>query len=170
MAQDWSYPREVGDYYVQAITALYPTLRNGVDFSVARPAPGDPMVVTDATREQYMDTAAIDAEALALFTADPYIDYSPTGEAPTPPLPAPTLASLAPATAPALTDTLITATGTDFVTGCAVHIGATAATTSFVSATSVTFQTGASITAGAKSITVHNPDGQVSGAQTLTVT
>jgi hypothetical protein len=55
------------------------------------------------------------------------------------------------------------------VSGATVKEGSTALATTFVSATSLTSTISAAAT-GAVSLTVANPDGQVSGAQTFTVT
>lgn len=80
--QDFVYPRVPGDYYVQAITQIYPTLRNGVDFAVAREFPGGDYTIVDNTLDQYMDTAKIDTVATQLITQDPYSGYSPPPEVP----------------------------------------------------------------------------------------
>jgi len=85
---------------------------------------------------------------------------------------APTLTSLTPSSAtaggPAFT---LTASGTNFVTGATVLWNGAARTTTFVSSTQLTASIPASDIAAADSVpvTVRNPDGQTSAAQTFTI-
>jgi len=86
--------------------------------------------------------------------------------------PAPTLTTLTPNTAtaggPAFT---LTADGANFVSGATVLWNGAARTTTFVSATRVTASIPGSdiAAAGSAPVTVRNPDGQTSGAQTFTI-
>ena len=78
----------------------------------------------------------------------------------TPTTPAPTLTSVSPASGPTGGGTLITLTGTNFVSGAAVRVGGVAATSvTFVSAAQVTARTPAG-TAGARDVLITNPNGQ----------
>ena len=85
---------------------------------------------------------------------------------------APTLTSLTPSSAtaggPAFT---LTANGTNFATGATVLWNGAARTTTFVSSTQLTASIPASdiAAAGAVPVTVRNPDGQTSAAQTFTI-
>jgi hypothetical protein len=82
---------------------------------------------------------------------------------------APTVTSVAPIGGPLAGNTLITITGTGFVSGATVKVGGTAATSVvFGSATSITARTPAG-TAGAKAVVVTNPDTQASNS-TVTFT
>jgi hypothetical protein len=86
---------------------------------------------------------------------------------------APTLTTLTPATAtaggPAFT---LTVDGSKFVSGATVRWNGVARTTTFVSATRLFASIPASdiAAAGSASVTVRNPDGQISGALTFTIT
>src|SRR6267378_1100418 len=87
--------------------------------------------------------------------------------------PVPTLGSLSPAIAtaggPAFS---LTANGSNFVAGSIVRWNGTARTTTVVSTTQLTATIAAAdiATAGPALVTVHNPDLQVSNAQTFTIT
>lgn len=161
MAQDFTYPKVAGDYYVRAINQLYPHFRDGVDFSVARDAPGGTYTINDATFGTYIDQARVQEIAEQLYAQDPYAGWTAA---------APAITTLAPATAAAGADVQVTVTGTDFVDGCVVTVSGALMATTFVSPTSVTFQTGTGLTAGAKTVTVTNPDAQVSASKAFTVT
>ncbi|MDR3402814.1 MAG: prepilin-type N-terminal cleavage/methylation domain-containing protein, partial [Chthoniobacter sp.] len=87
----------------------------------------------------------------------------------------PTLTSISPtSTAAGSTDTTITVTGSNFVSGAIINWNGTPLTTTYVSATSLTATVpAANITsAGTASVTVTNPapGGGTSGAQTFTIT
>ena len=76
------------------------------------------------------------------------------------PLPAPTVASITPATGPAIGGTAVTIAGTGFVTGASVTLGGTPLTgATVVSPTSISGTT-AVRAAGVVSVLVTNPDGQ----------
>ena len=80
-----------------------------------------------------------------------------------PPGPAPTLASAAPPTlSAAAAATVVTLTGTGFVTGAKVLVAGAPQTTTFIGATSVSFSYNPTV-AGTVQLAVRNPDGQVSG-------
>jgi hypothetical protein len=84
----------------------------------------------------------------------------PTGG--TPPGPAPTLASAAPPTlSAAAAATVVTLTGTNFVSGSKARVGGVDQTTTFISATSVSFSYDPTAAATVQ-LSVKNPDGQVS--------
>ena len=83
--------------------------------------------------------------------------------------PAPTITTLAPATSVVGVLVTVTVTGTGFVTGAVIQADGAALPTVFVSATSLTV-TGTPLVDGTASVTVRNPDGQVSNALTYTVT
>lgn len=73
----------------------------------------------------------------------------------------PTITSIAPVSGPLVGGTLITITGTNFVTGFSASVGGVAcASTSFISATSVRCTTANLSTSGLKSVVVTNPDTQ----------
>ena len=100
---------------------------------------------------------------------DAVIQVSWTGTVPPPP----TLSTLTPSSAtaggPAFT---LTADGANFVSGATLLWNGAARTTTFVSATRITAAIPAAdvVAAGTASVTVRNPDGQVSSAQTFTIT
>ena len=72
----------------------------------------------------------------------------------------PTLTSVTPSSGPSTGGTVITLTGTNFVSGATVSVGGTAATAvTFVSATQVRATTPAG-TAGARDVQITNPSGQ----------
>lgn len=163
MAQDFSYPRVVGDYYVQAIHEIYPTLRNGVDFAVARDAPGGNYSITDNTLDSYIDQAKVDQVADLIFSRDPYAGYVP---------PAPALTSISPTTMASLTGSVpITATGTNFTDESDIYVGPDLCTTNFVSETSLTANVDTdALTAGTVPVVVKTPGFPDSAAVNLTVT
>ncbi|MCW5965904.1 MAG: hypothetical protein KIT83_17835 [Bryobacterales bacterium] len=89
-----------------------------------------------------------------------------------PPPPAPTLTLLSPDNANANSGPVaLTVTGTNFVSGAVVVFGTTDLTTSFVGATSLTASIPNSLlqTAGPVSVTVRNPNNDVSNGLTFTV-
>ena len=162
MAQDFTYPRVAGDYYVQAIQQVYPGLRDGVDFSVRRDAPGGNYTIEDTTYGTYIDQAKVMEIANILIARDPYSGYTP----PDPP----TLTSLSPSSVTAATDTPVTLTGTNFTPDSLVRADAVVIANRTVdSNTSITAHTGTGLVAGSHAITVQTPGG-TSGPQTLTVT
>jgi hypothetical protein len=74
----------------------------------------------------------------------------------------PTVAAVAPATGPIAGGTVVTITGTGFVSGATVNFGGAAATgVTFVSATSMRATTPARPSGGAVTVEVVNPSGQV---------
>src|SRR5262249_9204159 len=74
--------------------------------------------------------------------------------------PAPTVASIAPATVPHSGSIAVTITGTGFLNGASVKFGTTSATAvTVVGSTSIT-ATAPAHTAGAVNVVVTNPDGQ----------
>jgi hypothetical protein len=76
------------------------------------------------------------------------------------PGPAPTIASIAPTSGPAAGGTMVTITGSNFVSGATVSLGGVAATSvTVVSATSITATSGAHA-GGAADVVVTNPDSQ----------
>ena len=106
---------------------------------------------------------------LAHFEARPFTPTVITAGA----VSSPTLASVSPNTvAHGASNTTITVTGTNFVSGAVVSASGTALTTTFVSATSLTAPILAAqlASAGTLSITVQNPDGQIAGPVVFTVT
>lgn len=85
----------------------------------------------------------------------------------------PTLASVSPNTAVhGAANTTITVTGTNFVSGAVIMCSGTALTTTFGSSTSLSGPILAAqlASAGTLAITVQNPDGQIAGSVTFTVT
>jgi hypothetical protein len=86
---------------------------------------------------------------------------------------APTLTSVSPASGPTAGGTLITLTGTNFVSGATVRVGGVAATSvTFVGASQVTARTPVG-TAGARDVLITNPNGQAAvrvGGFTYTTT
>jgi hypothetical protein len=72
---DFEVPKNAGDYYVRAIHELYPTLRDGVDFVVARPDTETEYVITQ------LGTAIVEADVIAaadqMLAQDPYVAYTP---------------------------------------------------------------------------------------------
>jgi hypothetical protein len=87
--------------------------------------------------------------------------------------PAPVLTSVSPTTATAADAALtLTANGSNFVAGSILQWNGAARTTTFVSATQLTATIAAAdiATAGSASVTVRNPDLQVSNAQPFTIT
>ena len=86
---------------------------------------------------------------------------------------APVLSSISPTTRIAGTGSFtLTATGNSFVSGAVVRWNGGSRTTSFVSATSLmaTINAADVANAGSASVTVQNPNGEISGAQTFTIT
>jgi hypothetical protein len=83
------------------------------------------------------------------------------------PQPAPVLSAISPATFAPGTITL-TATGSGFVSGSVVRFGTQTLATTFVSASELR-ATGSVTATGTYPVTVANPDGQVSGARSVTV-
>lgn len=88
------------------------------------------------------------------------------------PTPAPKIATTAPAAVvPGHTGFTLTVTGQNFASGAIVQVGGSARTTSFVSATTLTAQIPSSDVAaiGQLTVTVKNPDNQVSNPATVVV-
>ena len=116
----------------------------------------------------YFRVVAYDTSGL---TSTPSAQISYT--VPTSTTPAPTLSSVSPASGPTSGGTLITLTGSYFVSGATVRVGGVAATSvTFVSASQVTARTPAG-TAGARDVVITNPNGQASvrvGGFTYTTT
>lgn len=163
MAQDFTYPRVAGDYYVQAIHSVYPTLRDGVDFSVARDSPGGTYTITDTTFGTIIDQAKIEEVADVMFSRDPYAGYTP---------PEPKLTSISPTSMASMSGTVVvTATGTRFTDQSDIYVGPDLCTTNFVSATSINAGVDTdSLTAGTVPVVVKTPGFSDTAAQNLTVT
>lgn len=84
----------------------------------------------------------------------------------------PTLVSVSPATvAHGASNTPITLSGTNFVSGAVASASGTALTTGFTNSTTLTATILAAqlVSAGSLAITVQNPDGQITGSVTFTV-
>ena len=165
MAQDFTYPRVAGDYYVPAITHLYPELYNGKDFVVARAAPGDDPTIEDLTKDQYMDITAIEALADDLFSRDPYSGF-------TPPPPVPAITTLTPSSVAAMGGAVpLTVAGTGFEATCVVNQDGNPLVTTFVSDTSLTTNVDTdSLVAGTPSAITVEGAGGTSAPVNLTVT
>lgn len=89
-----------------------------------------------------------------------------------PPVPAPAITTVAPATGPTSGGTAVTISGSHFTTGLTVRFGSTLASVTSASASSIVAVAPAGV-AGQVSVTVTNPDGQMAtkaGAYTYTTT
>lgn len=83
---DFEKARVAADYYVLAINSLYPTMRNGVDFAVAREDrdPEGAMVIEKIGVGEAIDENDVEAAAEALLEADPYTAFEPLPDEPPP--------------------------------------------------------------------------------------
>ena len=96
------------------------------------------------------------------------VNFSVT--APSPP-PAPNISSLSPSTLVTSSGTLVTVTGTNFVSGCVIKADGVGVQTTFVSATSLTTTyLGTVSSVSTVAITVQNPDTQTSNSVNFSVT
>jgi hypothetical protein len=153
-----------------------PKVRSYVDH---KPHSGsDDKPVYPRTYDAYYDHWPVDQTDIFFKPNRPYIlsyidHYSRTGDSLGAPTARPGLTTLSPNTAVhGVASVALTVNGTGFRIGAKVNFGTTVYTSTFVSATQLTATIAAAdlTTAGSKSVTVTNPDSQISPALTFTIT